>query len=1132
MPDQPHKNRQPVVAYRRLLDREIVPFVGRDDAILQLREHLNAAFNNHGRFAIISGSSGIGKTRMVEQFITAVDPGDVIVMKARVFGAEGRDYEPFRSMLESFFNPHERAGIISRLIPLDIACGLLSVLPVLKKLYPVEITEKPIPVDSMLVAFNQVFDNISRLKPLIIYLDDLHLLSENSRKLLKSVVERIENKAMFVIGCYTIDKPRQEEWIDACDFDSRIFYNLGLKSFNIAESNIFISNIFGQDFSPVFQQWLYNITKGNPYFMKEFIKELVSTNVLTFNDKVQKWHIKQDYERISIPTTISSMFDSRFRQLDKKALKFLRIASLCGEQFDPDVVTRVQRLSKKTAERIIARLSQEFFVPIPGINYLQFVHPVEREILRNAIRDSRKRILHRKIARILERIQPGAFAAIAHHKTAILSEKEKTPQLCHFIFNTARKLTEAGDLSTGYHHYRLALDIATNFGNRFSIAKSIIHARLISLSMSLKHEISDLTHAKRIAKELMRAGFVRLAAQLQTMIYRYIYTQCSFKDAARYIRQVIRSLPREAQYEDILFRLKVEQSMVWRYVGRTESARRLLQRLLKKYQMGTNMSAYCYALNILGLIFYREGDLMNASKYFEQLKDIADELDKTPMKAVALMNLNAACSKMGKIDFARDLVQQYRALIVRTGQEYKMSIYWGAMGYCSLFQGDHHEALKFFEKALEKPINSYTEFSTSYLKAEILIYLKRLEEAARIFDQYPIDSMEPPVQGEWCAYAHAVRGLYFLKKREYPEALRSIDHAIDHAQSAEFAIEYGVALILKGIVLHLVSKKKSGRNTIVKGKKMLQQAQALSYLGSLLCEAGIVLKDTHMIDEGVKILETINAHGWLSYYKERTTAVHSKISTKDKETQESIQINVFGGLSVILPSHIEEIEVKQWKSQKARELLGLLLIADTGRGYTWGELALHLWPNFGTKDARNNFHFTLSTLRDTIGTDYIIHEHQFYSINREEVCSDLWKFERLFDEFLLSQAQNKLHQTEKCAKHAVKLAHGDFLPEFHNELVQAKHLEISQKTEELLLWLAKRCFDRHEFNEAMRCAYKIIEKDPVNEGAHGIIIKSFAASGERARALRQYDRLKNLLNQQFNLEPSIEVQEIVKTMRL
>ena len=242
---------QPVTAYRRLLDREPIPFISRENVILELREHLNDVFDNQGRVVIIKGESGIGKTRVVTQFLDNLDPSDMIMLKARIFGSSSKPFEIFNSLLNHYFNfIDKKSNMLTNLIPLEIAPMILSLLPNLRSWYPVEVESKTYSDLDICSALNQVLENMSWLKPIVIFLDDLQLITPRVQKVIQFIHERIGDKALFFIGCFTTDETVKKAKPKGFSDDKNIMHEIELDCLTPDETEHFINNIFEQDFSP------------------------------------------------------------------------------------------------------------------------------------------------------------------------------------------------------------------------------------------------------------------------------------------------------------------------------------------------------------------------------------------------------------------------------------------------------------------------------------------------------------------------------------------------------------------------------------------------------------------------------------------------------------------------------------------------------------------------------------------------------------------------------------------------------------------------------------------------------------------------------------------------------------------
>lgn len=80
--------------------KDIVDFVGRDDELELLNQFYEGSVSGEGKTILLSGEAGIGKTRLIDEFISEkIDEGDVRVIQARCL-AESKT--PLMPLKEAF----------------------------------------------------------------------------------------------------------------------------------------------------------------------------------------------------------------------------------------------------------------------------------------------------------------------------------------------------------------------------------------------------------------------------------------------------------------------------------------------------------------------------------------------------------------------------------------------------------------------------------------------------------------------------------------------------------------------------------------------------------------------------------------------------------------------------------------------------------------------------------------------------------------------------------------------------------------------------------------------------------------------------------------------------------------------
>ncbi|NEC21368.1 ATP-binding protein, partial [Streptomyces parvus] len=103
------RERTPAASYAYAMlggveNRSVSPvFVGRADELASLTEALARAASGDPQALLIGGEAGVGKTRLVEQFVSAAERRDAVVAVGSCveIGADGLPFAPFPAALRA-----------------------------------------------------------------------------------------------------------------------------------------------------------------------------------------------------------------------------------------------------------------------------------------------------------------------------------------------------------------------------------------------------------------------------------------------------------------------------------------------------------------------------------------------------------------------------------------------------------------------------------------------------------------------------------------------------------------------------------------------------------------------------------------------------------------------------------------------------------------------------------------------------------------------------------------------------------------------------------------------------------------------------------------------------------------------
>ncbi|HEX2922858.1 MAG TPA: BREX system ATP-binding domain-containing protein, partial [Chloroflexota bacterium] len=238
------------------------------------------------------------------------------------------------------------------------------------------------------------------------------------------------------------------------------------------------------------------------------------------------------------------------------------------------------------------------------------------------------------------------------------------------------------------------------------------------------------------------------------------------------------------------------------------------------------------------------------------------------------------------------------------------------------------------------------------------------------------------------------------------------------------------------------------------------------------------------------------------------------------------------GRFVVYRGH-ELIQDSEWRRRKAKTLLKLLLLAPNRQILRDYALDL-LWPEQDEASAVNNLHRTLFVLRHVLQPDlndsapsrYVIFEHGNIMLNPAiTIWVDADEFERLIR---AARQQPEALSTYEAAR---ALYHGDFLPEdLYEDWAAHRRESLLASYGELLQNMSSLYCQRAAYSEAIDCLQKLVQVDPTNEHGHRELMRAYTQAGYRHQALRPYQRAKEVLQRELEVEQSPETTELYRAI--
>src|SRR5215208_6678933 len=252
---------------------------------------------------------------------------------------------------------------------------------------------------------------------------------------------------------------------------------------------------------------------------------------------------------------------------------------------------------------------------------------------------------------------------------------------------------------------------------------------------------------------------------------------------------------------------------------------------------------------------------------------------------------------------------------------------------------------------------------------------------------------------------------------------------------------------------------------------------------------------------------------------DQITAAEHYTRGPSNEVPESVRIWLLGRFRTSV-GH-KTLEESQWRLRKAAKLVKLLALAPNHRIHRERAMDL-LWPDLDPKAAANNLRHALHVARRTLEKPSGASASPRYLLLSGEVLElypavTLWVDVEAFGRAVESARRSREPTAYRAA---LDLYAGDLLPEDrYEEWVDARREELRRLYLTSLVELATLYEERGEFGSAIEALQRVLTAEPTHDRAHVKLMRLYALSGERQRALVQYERLRETLLRELGAEP-------------
>ena len=446
-------------------------FVGRETEIALLRHSLRQSLRGEGRVVLISGSPGVGKTRIAAEIGKEASNLGALMFVGGCYDREDSvPFIPFVEMLEVALARAPSSEAFRESLGKD-APEIARLLPELRRLFPdIPAPQELPPEQSRRALFNAVSETLVRLSgngPALLFFDDLHWADESTLSLLIHVARLVSKIPVLVVAAYRdmgVDPGRPlakalDELIHL-QFAQQIHLG-GLRKNAVAGM---LRALGGRDVPELLANLIYTETEGNPFFVEELFRHLVEQGKLF--DSGGGFRLDLNPEEIDVPRSLRLVVGRRLSRLSDEAQKVLATAGIIGRSFtfgllEASTHVEPEHLLDKLEEAERAGLINST-LEYPDAKF-HFSHELTRHAVVDGLSAARRQRLHLDVAETIERLYAETLhdhaEDLAHHLWNAGSTADRVKTLKYLQMAGGKTAQRSANL-VAINHFKNALKLA------------------------------------------------------------------------------------------------------------------------------------------------------------------------------------------------------------------------------------------------------------------------------------------------------------------------------------------------------------------------------------------------------------------------------------------------------------------------------------------------------------------------------------------------------------------------------------------------------------------------------------------------------------------------------------------------
>jgi predicted ATPase/class 3 adenylate cyclase len=409
--------------------------IGRQQQLEQIHRALQNARHGVGGVVAVTGEAGVGKSRLICEGLAGCGP-EVCLAEGRALShTTGISYWMARDILRGLLRTSQDG--FGQDVEQALRRCLQEVAPApLEEIFPYLATLLQIPLEPpmldrvrflssealqrrILDAVTRYLTGLARLKPVVLFWEDLHWADPSSLLLLETILPFTTKLPLLLVLAY-----RPEE-ADSETFQAKA-HRLGAKTFHLVKllplsaeqsASLVESLLKIETLPPTIRKLVVDRSDGNPFFIEELLRSLLDSGAVVIQN--HQLVATGEIEAAGLPETVQGVVASRIDRLSAEKKNLLQAAAVIGRSFQRKVLQQITSFGDTEGfDAELADLARRDFI-YRGQNGLGadgdyiFKHAITQDVAYQGLLKARRKELHEKVGHAIETLFPGRLTELS-----------------------------------------------------------------------------------------------------------------------------------------------------------------------------------------------------------------------------------------------------------------------------------------------------------------------------------------------------------------------------------------------------------------------------------------------------------------------------------------------------------------------------------------------------------------------------------------------------------------------------------------------------------------------------------------------------------------------------------------------